>query len=280
MPPYTTAPKQSTSDQLTKSGLLYEGNFETWHEQTVCILDIRGLPYGFINSITRLISYPNTERLQAAILIMSRISPGLEKRIPATARDDPASLLSCLRALAKPFRLNDMPPEIRARIYHLHFKQAGRYSVSSATSPRVSHESPALLLVSRAIRSEALSVFYRSSEFEFAFVSRGVKGRISTAVRNWAKNYVKQGARDLRCLCVRAHWAEPFVEVTLDMKKGLVVIFKGGDRWPAWGFTSEQKRDWRKHIEQVEADRQALGLLGEALILAFTSKPELWERAG
>ncbi|KAK5721623.1 hypothetical protein LTR15_006212 [Elasticomyces elasticus] len=280
----------ATPGLLTRSGMLYEGNYTSWAKRMEAILEMHDIE-AYTNEKGNLCIFngdlTTAELPKTTTLITNLISKGILGRISDSRKDDPEALAHSLRALAKPFRLNDLPPELRGRIYSIWFKSARRHTYTFFKSKSISSpKPPSMLLVSRATRLEALPLFYRSSEFQLHFTrSQGEKfdGRATYPVammRRWAEVGVKAGVRDLRRLCVRRQYRHPVVVVTLDVNKnkGLAVNFEEKDAVRL--FTSEQKESWKKHIEQVEADRQALGLLGKALILAFTSKPELWETPG
>ncbi|KAK4960078.1 hypothetical protein LTR10_002969 [Elasticomyces elasticus] len=277
----------ATLGKLTRSGMLYEGNYDEWegrmqgtlemHNIAVCFNDEDGL-YICREELTA------ADEPKATTLITNLVSEGILGRISDSGKDNPENLLDSLRDLAKPFRLNDLPPELRERIYSFHFAEEQVYLFSSR---KTYHTLPSLLLVSCVSRLQALPIFYRDSKFLFSSSEREHEkknGRVNhtvVALRQWAKSALQQGVRDLRrlCVCTMGRYSATIV-VTLDVlnKKGLMVTFERETR--SRFFTAKQKQAWRKHIEQLEADRQALGLLGEALILAFTTKPELWERPG
>ncbi|KAK3641787.1 hypothetical protein LTR56_011114 [Elasticomyces elasticus] len=273
---------------LTKSGMLYEGNHAAWEERMQGILAMHGYDVTVPDDKDGLLIEDDNldeEKLCKATALISNYARGeLLSRVRNRRHNDPNGLIRSLRTLAKPFQLNDLPPELRARVYSHHFGQMECYTCIRSLG-KIYHTFPSLLLVSRAVRLEALSVFYRSSEFTFTFYKFEKKDvPVSEAVavlRRWSRLALKQGVRDLRHLsvCMASRYpATVVVELGVLNNKGLMVTFEGETKRSY--FTGEQKEAWGKHVEQVEADRQALGLLGEALILAFTSKPELWGMVG
>ncbi|KAK5686325.1 hypothetical protein LTS10_002442 [Elasticomyces elasticus] len=272
---------------LTRSGMLYEGNYASWAKRMDATLEMHNIDVG-LDEEMGLHAY-NEElskdgRLKATTLITNSVSEYILGRILNSRKHDPEGLLGSLRALAKPFRFSDLPPELRGRIYNIWFKSAQRHEYTFWASQSWTPRTPNMLLISRATRLEALPFFYRSSEFLLSFrrskdeIFDGRATHPVAMMRRWAEIGIKHGLRDLRRSCVRREYRHPIVVVTLDVNrnKGLTVTFERETQ--RIFFPEDQKEAWMKHIEQVEADRKALGLLGEALILAFTSKPELWER--
>lgn len=65
----------------------------------------------------------------------------------------------------RPFRLMDLPVEVRLRIYEIAF-EIGNYQEMAPRCPSNISE-PALLRTSRKIRNEAVRVFFRTSCFRF-----------------------------------------------------------------------------------------------------------------
>lgn len=61
---------------------------------------------------------------------------------------------------SRPFRLFDLPPELRNRIYHLALKEDDFVEITSSRIP------PPWLSACKQIRSEALCLWYTSNDFE------------------------------------------------------------------------------------------------------------------
>ncbi|KAK5708736.1 hypothetical protein LTR17_020446 [Elasticomyces elasticus] len=263
----------AASDDLTKSGLLYEGNYTEWRDRIDSLLKVYGMDIDKISQPAYRNRRTLVERQKAAKLISDQVSPALLGRIAATDARDPETLLLSLQAVAKPFRFNDLPPELRIRIYEYYFGSRIFYiweggswkTIETAWEfmGDVPHPAvPDLLIASRPINSEALPVYYKivHPTFDFApdVISSGPKPERSSVlhcIRWWAQKNLKERTM--------------MVTVALEDRVGLTTMFLRDVR-------SDKKEAWEKHIASMEVDRKALGLQGEVLILCFTSSPELW----
>ncbi|KAK5744117.1 hypothetical protein LTS12_023593 [Elasticomyces elasticus] len=106
-----------TSGKLTRSGLLYEGNFTEWRDRIANLLDIHGVDIDAIPCPVYRDWSGLAKRQHTVELITTQISPALLSRIPATNLKCPKRLLSSVQDMAKPFRLDDLPPELRSRVF-------------------------------------------------------------------------------------------------------------------------------------------------------------------
>ncbi|KAK3641783.1 hypothetical protein LTR56_011110 [Elasticomyces elasticus] len=248
-----SSPKSTVSDQLTKSGLLYEGNFVAWHQQMVATLRVFETEAHAPKS-----RYSDTNDSRKMTLILHRISPELQKR---------------------PFRLNDLPAELRDRVYNSAFFATTICDVHSCASPRQQPTRvtlPILLKLSRSITTEALPFFHASVNYRFDFQAeyllRFPAGGDSAAVRmirRWARDKLRDNVKYLRQLSVGVVQYDGYFTIRFEPKKGLTVSCPPG-------CPSEVVSAWEKHIKESEAKRQDLGSVGEAVVLAVVSKPELW----
>ncbi|KAK5686326.1 hypothetical protein LTS10_002443 [Elasticomyces elasticus] len=260
---------------LTRSGMLYEGNWIEWEDR--CYTRLEMLKTGFGKAFRGPADGPRpVVRMRArdptATSICEHVSPALLARVPMHARDTPQELVSRLRALARPFRLNDLPPELRARIFRFHFGPVTRYNIG-AGSVKDETKQPLsnLLIVSRATRTEALPLFLGSAEICFQdplfSFHRGGNFIIETNIREWIQTSIKENTKYLRSIKVREYFTIRGWEVVvrLDRKKGLKL-------GPTPKMSPEERGVWKDHVKKIEAIRQTLGLQGEAVVLALTTK--------
>lgn len=97
---------------LTATGLLYEGNSKEWEPRMRAILAQNGctfpaLRWGLLG--------PEAAK-EMATIIWCHTSPNVKARVPKIDREHPYTLIRALRRRTRPFRLMDLPPEIRLKI--------------------------------------------------------------------------------------------------------------------------------------------------------------------
>ncbi|KAK5740228.1 hypothetical protein LTR17_004729 [Elasticomyces elasticus] len=271
-------PEQATKGRLSRSGLLYEGNFSQWKQETMCAVEV----YKQSPTPTHYNQPPldaQTSRLRIFEIILDRVSPALAKRVSVGELDGPEAVIRNLEAIAKPFRLNNLPVELRDPVYKFYFEEGMIFPVYCRTAKHHKLSKPTipnLLLVSRSINTEALPVCYASVDYRFEFqdsyLMRYLKGGDSVAVRmmrRWARDKVQDNVKYLRQLSVGCERYDGIFTVRFEPKKGLTVSCPPGS-------PEEVKVEWETHITESEAKRQELGSVGEAIVAAVTSMLELW----
>ncbi|KAK4906269.1 hypothetical protein LTR49_024555 [Elasticomyces elasticus] len=204
--------------------------------------------------------------------------------------------------MAKPFRFNEMPPELRDRDYGWHFVHLIMRTLvegSSTIDNFASHWDPTyepcptmpeLTFVSRSIDAEVIPFLYKNSVVCFrcnwngseedeseenwapedGSEEDGFNG--SNQERRWAERGIRGNVRLLRMLGVDDIYRNVSAGVLMELKDrvGLVAHFDKS-------FPPDKQQAWEQHIANLEKGRKELGLQGEALILCFTSKLELWQ---
>ncbi|KAK5732922.1 hypothetical protein LTS12_027045 [Elasticomyces elasticus] len=276
-----------TSGKLTRSGLLYEGNFTEWRDRIANLLDIHGVDSDAIPCPVYRDWNGLAKRQDTVELIATQVSPALLSRIPTTNLQCPTRLLSSVQDMAKPFRLNDLPPELRSRVFGFYFEVPTISSIrdgSWMTYKINSHEVPDhwsnhtvsdLLLVSRLMTTEALPIFYKSSWIAFDAPNKHDYGKEELRgpgqVRRWAERKLVGNITFLRVVGLgQLYGGKLSLSIELEDRVGLVTTYCGD-------FPIDKQQAWDRHIANVELDRKALGLKGEALVLCLTSRPELWQ---
>ncbi|KAK5708733.1 hypothetical protein LTR17_020443 [Elasticomyces elasticus] len=261
---------------LTRGCILYEGNYAEWQERVDGLLEIHDFEVWDFNY--GLWIYPDalcTLRTSLAMsLIKPSVSAALMNRVPVAQRDNVNELLGSLKALAKPFRLNDLPPELRARIYGFHFGQAVRYITTGGPREWAKQSPSKLLLVSRATRAEALPIFFDGLEVRFVGPRTPLENFADTerSILSWVETNVKEDVKYLRRLRIEVPvviGGKYDITVTFSMQTGLRAEYSSE-------LPDKRRQRWEKHIKKIEASRKALGLQGEAIIMAVTTKAEIW----
>ncbi|KAK4499389.1 hypothetical protein PRZ48_009903 [Zasmidium cellare] len=257
---------------LTKSGLLFEGNFPGWRVRINAILKMHDLD--------RVLSQPlhharhASQQRKAADIIANHVSPALFKRVPLEKRTNPRLLWRSLKMLAKPFRLLDLPDEVRNRIC--------RFAVEDQLQDG---PPPALAKCSRRLREEVTPLWMSNRHFHLSFDHDALSEdeAFEDCARAWFRRLGTQNIKFIRHL-------EIFLDGTtaggspLSTTLTLTVSPQSGFRMSARAhFVGGDKLDWqvflagiRRSMKGVEADRKILGLQGESMLLALTSKSSTW----
>ncbi|KAK5723151.1 hypothetical protein LTR17_013946 [Elasticomyces elasticus] len=276
-----------SSGKLTRSGLLYEGNYTEWRDRISDLLEIRGVNVEEVSCPSYHDWSGLAKRQRNIDLITDHISPALLSRISATDLTCPKRLLSSVQNMAKPFRLDDLPPELRSRIFGFHFGNAiigiikdGAWMTYKINNHEVpdhwsSRTVPDLLLVSRLMNTEALPIFYKTNWVAFDAPSRDdpeeEELRGPGQVRRWAERKLAGNIKFLRVLGPgKLYGGRSALSVELHDRVGLFTTYC--DYFPI-----DKQQAWDRHVPNVEMDRGALGLKGEALVLCLTSRTELWQ---
>jgi hypothetical protein len=135
------------ADDLTTTHMLYEGSFKEWfaHWEITCrvrtnnTVDLRGLRWFFDRDVITMKE------------IRDSISPYLLGRIPAAQLETKGNLYHNLKTASQPFRLMDLPVEVRLYIY----RYVRLDLVVSPWSGKIG-KIPPLLACCRQVRQEAL----------------------------------------------------------------------------------------------------------------------------
>ncbi|KAK4922200.1 hypothetical protein LTR49_010421 [Elasticomyces elasticus] len=256
--------------RLTRSGMLYEGNWVEWEDRMFNHMEMTKAGSGKEFRVPA--NDPlGLERMglrdPMANSICKQVSPAILDRVPPKDRGHLERLLHNLKALARPFRLNDLPPELRARIFQFHFGQAARYNICAGSiKDKTKQPLSNLLLVSRATKTESLPLFLGSAEIcsrdpLLSYHRRG-NSVVEVAIRSWIRTSIKEKAKYLRCMTVKTYWGD--IVVRLNMNTGL-------ELGPMPPLFSGERIAWTDHVKKIELIRQALGLRGEAVVLVLTT---------
>lgn len=168
---------------LTASGLLYEGNFDEWLPRMRATLAHYGHcimqtdSSGALHVRRSVWSVDGSDEDDVATIIWWHVSRDLRLRTPEERRD-PTTLIRALRELARPFRIMDLPPELRLRIYLFNLGSCFPEYIWLLDPPRGPGgfrntteviEEPILMSVNRQVRLEALPAYLKTISFNLSF---------------------------------------------------------------------------------------------------------------
>jgi hypothetical protein len=151
--------------KLTKSGLLYEGNYQEWEERLWVILELLGADRDRPDELetgVAIISFVKSLVIPRLLLIMPQATS-------VTHNSWSQFLLPRLEVAAEPFRLMKLPINLRTRIW--------KFAIASQRSPikyTITADSPfgderlhPLTRVSREVRAETLALAWLDVRVEF-----------------------------------------------------------------------------------------------------------------
>ncbi|KAK4499488.1 hypothetical protein PRZ48_010003 [Zasmidium cellare] len=261
----------------------YGGNYEQWWKQMRAVLADKQLHWVCEQGhwSRNLSQSEREESAQASTTICNEVESRLLLRTPAEDLLEAPRLLNRLRELCKPFRLLDLPPELRTRIYDMDVGSLPTYDIDYSilrafeVAPRAC-ELPALSRVCRQVRAESLGLFISSTNFRMELPDCYCKEdalRINEIVRAWAENVAGPFIRHLRSVFFYVYptsgWRLTFTE-----QKGLQIAYYNGDEDVEEEFPQLER--FEQYFKGVEADRKALGMKGESIILAMLKDPLIW----
>ncbi|KAK5740225.1 hypothetical protein LTR17_004726 [Elasticomyces elasticus] len=272
-------------------------NLEEWFASIRLRLQSTTCSYGYFSDMDTCLAFldgaSESRQIQAYHFLTTHIGEGLLKKIPGDVRGDVIKLMKWLRDGAKPnpFRLMDLPSELRERVYEWHFRSrndgvhrnlfCGRDGInaSGAMSP--------LLSASRQIRAEAMPVFYMCTEFRFFFSTslmakdrdqdhgKGISNQSPAAriIVRWVESGVKDYTRYLRN-----------VQVTSTTSGGEVYVVKfcpteGLEVELPRNLCNRRKAEWEEHVGNIEIARKGRDLQGEVVVLTLTQRSDFWEES-
>lgn len=212
---------------LTASGLLYEANFDEWQKRISAAFVVKGKPELACPAIMLFRSagrpgregqpiYQDSEEVDRQY-IASQISPALLRRMSNAILDlDVGEIYARLKKYCQPFRLFDLPPELRVNIYEdviedMKFDDETREEKMEPMTVQSSHRLPALLRTSRSMRSEVLPVYFAALTFSLVVIGtdhddlmvQGSMGsnngfKIRKIVSDWEKAFLRSSKSCIR----------------------------------------------------------------------------------
>jgi hypothetical protein len=166
-PGNTLAGTMEEQGKLTKSGLLYEGNYQEWEDRLMIMLEVLG------TDSDRPDELGNGVRIAHLIksLVIPRLSLLIKPGPPRWIHDFTwrEHLLPLLKLAAMPFRLMKMPVSVRTLIWKFAIaSQQGpiRYSIT-ADSPFGNERLHPVTRVSREVRAETLALAWVNARVRF-----------------------------------------------------------------------------------------------------------------
>lgn len=278
--------------------LLYEGNFEEWrrHMYTV-FLDKRirqvkdSLRYGA--SLGGPLYIAGASISGDKYTIRPQVSPGLLARVPVDLWQRPRDveeIYAGLKKLCLPFRLMDLPAELRVNIYDEVIKGeeecVQRKDRTWTITP--ARRMPALAQTTRQLRQEVLPIYFSTTTFHIDIdmdVAEGYLDKrlnycdgLAALTQDWSRNCVGASATHLRRITLDLSVLDLSEPLDSRAKVELVFSKSRGYRVCYGEEMSIRTRDQiAKHEKRVNYARKIGGFNGESILWALVQDCRVWD---
>ena len=302
--PETAIFNMSEPSSLTATGLLYEGNFKEWEPRMRAILAQNGCTFQAL--LFRLLSSGAAKEM--ATIIWCHTSPNVKVRVPNIYREDPYTLIRALRKRARPFRLMDLPPEVRLKICLYDSPPSNSKEIFLLEPPICSRdfentkkgmiESP-LLSINRQLRLELLPVYLKTASFDLRFTyrhdfertlrdaqlhpefwPRPTNAERVCAMNAWvlrskpdSLNLLREVSVQLPLLAVCNDRRDDMLDIRVEFVEGNLELKVEKHPW----LKPDSRLLLEDHASAISKLAQSLKLQGEALALFLTSRPDMWD---
>lgn len=182
---------------------LYGGNFKEWQKQMSEMFITKDRPTQAYPSISHVDEYGTTHYYKSNLGdirdIFKNINGDLDSRMPDSLDISVGRLYACLEKLCQPFRLLDLPTELRIKIHENVVRSDWQVEVES----RMRDKLPALAQASQQLRREVLPVYFISNVFALYEVyddsnTLSVGQATAAAIPAWQHEVLRSNAKHLR----------------------------------------------------------------------------------
>lgn len=202
-------------------------------------------------------------------LIQQRITPALLGRVPSTEQVSVGQLYAYLENLCKPFRLFDLPAELRNSIYEdvVVSKNETVLLAYPGWGDRCLRIVPALAQATQQLREEVLPVYFSVNAFcTTASLSVGPRD-MQVVLNHWKGRVLRNNAKSIRAFSIASRCKkEPgnlvYLHFTFDEPLGLQIECSNAILMP------QSKLMLEELIKKVQSEHKGQDLKGESIILA------------
>lgn len=271
-----TISAMASSTSAQQAITLYEGNFTAWESSLRALLATHRLDH-LLQDSPQAFPQSGGEKAQtsaALSMIKALVRPELLQRIPRKNRRDARTLVSKLKARAKPFRFLDLPPEIRNIVYEIILPNGKEVQVSGRVTggpTTVSSPRPfwAITQASQLIREESNLLLYSRCHIRLSLsTSRPTTEVCGQTAHLWASKMTAEQRQSLRKVTIQA--LDPLGQFLNPKSVTLTFCPMNGLEAKLNGHSSDKvHRSLNDLVEKIESIRKMISLQGEAIILAL-----------
>jgi len=289
-----------------------EGNFDAWLERMDGLLHMHRLQdehHSTLgehwNSQEGLYMYDHSNFDQVLAILRWNLSPGLMERVPAKDLTNLNDFIYAMFRHSKPFRIMDLPPELRAMIIELLYDSLSQDTQTvDLMADAVLEIIPVIAHVKCEFRSQTLGLHAAKTHFILRSESEvDTRLRKTSRLANYGFNidstYVSDAVLAWARL-FRPRHLKLLRRVSIELPPHAIKRSMGGWRAEAsvlrhsklqFSFSktglevventclSRARRELlEEHVEAVGKTAEFLGLQGEALFMALTSNKMIWSR--
>ncbi|KAF7198466.1 hypothetical protein HII31_00205 [Pseudocercospora fuligena] len=273
-------------DTSAGQDMLYQGNFDSWKDTVDGHLKSHSLEgWNYEHAEAYRFRTINPDKLSdvdhAVDIILRKVPASLRRTVPNHLMIYPYALWKHLEQYSKPFRLLDLPPELRETILLHSFGQEVVHPGDAL---------PPILIASKQLRAESRKLYYQESHFYLDFeaeaadrdqVEENCETRVQFLnywVKKWITNEVNTAKEHLRHVVL--YIEEIGFEISLSFaskEDKLCVKLEQKTDSPLYEVDEGSLVGLGEYVDMIEQRRkEGICTKGEAIVDALLHTPKKW----
>lgn len=273
---------------ITTLGLLFEGsNYKEWKAKMAVLLRYQGYE-GFLEGSPSNMTIADVP--DACKLLRAHVSPSMWSRCPASSPavkpllgvDYVAKSLEYdehLKALTQPFRLLDLPAEIRNSIYTIVLRRRPASGIVVLGKRLLLKPWLPMLHASSQMRREALPLFYAITTFQirrpFPYGRPYDPATARKEFNKWLSEIVRDNTKDVRHIQIALRFPRrPQIDLAYSKTKGLSMSL-----FQHCSADDTKRAQAKEHVADIDKACKITGVKNQSIAIALAGSPILWEYA-